>query len=340
MVAPPIEAEAFTRGGGTDTNPPRDIWGCTMKNRIARAWSRAYDRPLLLATVTMICWAGNFIAGRGAYEDVPPVTLAMLRWAGAFLVLLPFAWPHLKKDMAAIRTHWRAMLVLSFFGITCFNTLAYTGLQYTVAVNALLFQSSMPIIIAILTFTLFRERPTLYQVLGVAVSLFGVLLVVVRGDLEVLRALSLNRGDIWTLVAFLTWGIYTVLLRYKPDIHWLSFLAATFLIGLLLLVPFWIAEMASGREVVWNWRAGTAIFYVALFPSVIAYACYNRAIELAGGNRIAPLFHLVPVIGSLMAVAILGEALRFYHIVGFAVVMAGIALTNRRRDTRAARSRG
>jgi drug/metabolite transporter (DMT)-like permease len=311
-----------------------------MKNRIGRAWSWAYDRPLLLATITMICWAGNFIAGRGAYQDVPPVTLAMFRWGGALLVLLPFAWPHLKKDLATIRSHWRIMLVLSFFGITCFNTLAYTGLQYTVAMNAMLFQSSMPIIIAILTFTFFRERPTLYQVLGVAVSLFGVCFVVVRGDLGVLLNLSLNKGDIWTLVAFLTWGIYTILLRYKPDIHWLSFLAATFLIGFVLLSPFWVAEMVSGREIVWSWRGGAAIFYVALFPSVIAYACYNRAIELAGGNRIAPLFHLVPVIGALMAVAILGEQLRFYHIFGFAIVMAGIALTNRRRDARALESRG
>lgn len=309
-----------------------------MKIRIGRSWSRAYDRPMLLATITMVLWAGNFIAGRGAYEDVPPVTLAMCRWGGAFLVLLPFAWPHLKKDLPAILDAWRPMLVLSFFGITCFNTLAYTGLQYTVAVNAMLFQSSVPIIIAILTFTFFRERPTPHQILGVTVSLFGVCLVVVRGDLDVLLALTLNKGDIWTLVAFLTWGIYTVLLRYKPDIHWLSFLAATFLIGLVLLAPFWVAEMASGREIVWSGRGLAAIVYVALFPSVIAYACYNRAIELAGGNRIGPFFHLVPVIGSLMAVAILGEQLRFYHILGFLLVMSGIAIANRRRDSRAARS--
>ncbi|MCB1436825.1 MAG: DMT family transporter [Rhodobiaceae bacterium] len=311
-----------------------------MQNPLGRLWSWAYDRPLLLATITMICWAGNFVAARGVYQDVPPVTLAMFRWGGAFLVLLPFAWPHLKKDMAAIRRHWRPMLAFAFFGITCFNTLAYTGLQYTVAMNAMLFQSSMPIIIAILTFMLFRERPTLFQVLGVAVSLFGVCYVVVRGDLDVLLALSLNKGDIWILIAFVTWGIYTVLLRYKPGIHWLSFLAATFLAGFVILSPFWVAELASGRDIVWSWRAGGAIFYVALFPSVIAYACYNRAIELAGGNRIAPLFHLVPVIGSFMAVAILGEQLRFYHIFGFAVVMSGIALTNRRRDRRAASSQG
>lgn len=302
-----------------------------MMNPVRRAFVWLYQQPTLLALITMLCWAGNFIAARGVRADVPPVTLAVIRWTGALLILLPFAWPHLKRDWPTIRKHWRIMLVLSVFGITCFNTLAYIGLQYTVAMNALLLQSSLPVLIALIVFVGYRETPTLFQVVGVAVSLSGVVYVIVQGDFAVLRTLDLNRGDLWLLAAFLAWAIYTALLRERPPIHWLSFLAATFLAGTLVLFPFWVMELARGRSVNPSWAAAAAIFYVTLFPAVIAYTCFNRAVQLAGANRIAPFFHLVPVLGSVLAILILGERIELYHALGFALVMSGIAIASRRR---------
>lgn len=297
---------------------------------LRRAWNWLYGQPYLLATITMAFWAANFIVGRGVRADVPPVTLALIRWTGAFLVLLPFAWPYLRADLPVMLRRWRMMLALSVIGISCFNTFAYTGLQYTTAMNGLLLQSSAPILIALFVFLIYRERLNLFQALGIAVSLGGVVYIVVGGDFALLRGLEVNVGDLWVLAGFITWGIYTALLRDRPVIHWLSFLAATFFLGGLALVPFWLWEIASGRVLHFTWTALAGGVYVALFPSVIAYMCYNRAVELVGANAIGPFFHLIPVIGSLMAIVALGERIELFHLIGFAVVMAGIALASRR----------
>ncbi|MDP2619570.1 MAG: DMT family transporter [Hyphomicrobiales bacterium] len=302
-----------------------------MTDPVRRAFVWSYQQPTLLALITMLCWAGNFIAARGVRADVPPITLAMIRWVGAFVVLLPFAWPHLKRDLPTILRRWRIMLVLSVIGIACFNTFAYIGLQYTVAMNAVLLQSSMPVLIALVVFATYRETPTLFQVIGVAVSLTGVIYVVVRGDPAVLLTLDLNRGDLWLLAAMFSWAAYTAWLRESPQIHWLSFLVATFFIGCLVLSPFWAMELAAGRTVNPTWAAAAASLYMVLFPAVIAYTCYNRAVQLAGANWVAPFFHLIPVLGSILAILILGERIQFYHALGFVLVMSGIAIASRRK---------
>jgi len=304
-----------------------------MTDPVRRAFVWSYQQPTLLALITMLCWAGNFIAARGVRADVPPITLAMIRWVGAFVVLLPFAWPHLKRDLPTILRRWRIMLVLSVIGIACFNTFAYIGLQYTVAMNAVLLQSSMPVLIALVVFATYRETPTLFQVIGVAVSLTGVIYVVVRGDPAVLLTLDLNRGDLWLLAAMFSWAAYTAWLRESPQIHWLSFLVATFFIGCLVLSPFWAMELAAGRTVNPTWAAAAASLYMVLFPAVIAYTCYNRAVQLAGANWVAPFFHLIPVLGSILAILILGERIQFYHALGFVLVMSGIAIASRRKTS-------
>lgn len=306
---------------------------------LRRAWTWLYGQPYLLATITMTFWAANFIVGRGVRGDVPPVTLAMVRWYGAFLVVAPFAWRYLKADLPAMLRGWKMLVMLSVIGITCFNTFAYTGLQYSTAMNGLLLQSSLPIMIAVFVFAIYRERLNLFQALGIALSLAGVVYVIVHGDITRLLTLSFNIGDLWMLAGFLTWALYTALLRERPNIHWLSFLAVTFLIGVLVLTPFGAWELASGRVVNFTWTSVGGMIYVALFPSVIAYICYNRAVELAGANAIGPLFHLIPVLGSFMAIAVLGERLELYHLIGFVVVMAGIWLASRKPARRKAEKR-
>jgi len=305
-----------------------------MTHPVRRAFSWSYQQPTLLAVITMLCWAGNFVAARGVHADVPPVTLSVIRWAGALAILLPFAWAHLKRDLPTLLVHWRIMLVLSILGITCFNTFAYVGLQYTVAMNGILLQSAMPVLIALIVFATYREMPTLFQVIGVSVSLIGVIYVIVQGDLAVLLTLDVNIGDLWLLAAMIAWAAYTALLRERPPIHWLSFTAATMVLGILVLSPFWIWELARGRTVNPTWAAAAASFYLVLFPSVVAYICYNRAVQLAGANWVAPFFHLIPVLGSVLAILILGERIQFYHALGFVLVMSGIGIASRGTATK------
>jgi drug/metabolite transporter (DMT)-like permease len=184
-----------------------------------------FDRPYLLLSLTSLFWAGNTVLGRFIAGHIPPITLAFIRWSGAFLILLPFAALHLLRDWPTIRRHWVLMTVLALTGFSAFNTMAYYGLQYTTAINGLLLQSIGPLFVALWTFALFRDRLTPRQAGGICVSLTGVLVIICRGSFAVLTQIAFNRGDLWFLIALAIYGFYTAWLRKRPPMHPLSFLA-------------------------------------------------------------------------------------------------------------------
>lgn len=291
---------------------------------------RVFDLPYLLLTLTMLFWSGNFIVGRAVNTAVPPIALAFWRWFGASTIVLLAGWRHVRRDWPTIQRSWRLMLVLAILGIASFNTLVYVGLHYTTAINGLLMQSTMPVLIVALSYGLFRERITPTQTLGVVLSLGGVLTIIGRGDVGVLAALSLNIGDVLILIAVLLYAGYSTLLRKRPALHPLSFLAATFVPGTLVIAPLYAAESALGHPMTIDWITLLAIGYVAVFPSILAYLCFNRGVELIGANRAGLFIHLLPVFGSLMAIAFLGETLRWFHAIGIGLIVGGIVLATRR----------
>lgn len=293
---------------------------------------RLYDLPYLLLTLTALFWSGNFVLGRAVHETVPPVGLAFWRWLGAFLLLLPLAWSPLQRDWPTLRQHWRAVLLLAVLGVAAFNTLVYIGLQHTVALNALLLQSTMPVLIVLMSFLLFRETVSRRQTLGIVVSLSGVFAIVSRGDPSRLAELAFNRGDLLIFTAVICYAAYSVLLRLRPKVHPLSFLAVTFALGALLLLPLYGWEsLHLHRPMPLTVTALAAIGYVALFPSVLAYFCFNRGVELVGANRAGLFIHLMPVFGSLMAIVFLGERFQLFHGLGILLILTGIVLATRRR---------
>lgn len=289
-----------------------------------------WRQPYLLLVLTTLFWSGNFVLGRAVRDAVPPVALAFWRWAGGFLIVLPFAWPFLARDLAVFRRHWRIVLLLSALGVASFNTLVYLGLGRTTAINGLLIQSVMPLAIIAASFLLFGERINVWQALGLALSLAGITAIVARGDLATLAALDLNPGDLLIFLAIVAYGLYTTLLRRRPLVHPLSFLAVTFALGALMLAPLHLFEHLTTRQLSFNATSLGATAYVALFPSVLAYLCYNRGVELIGANRAGQFVHLMPVFGSLMAVAFLGESFRLFHAIGIALIFGGIVLAARK----------
>ena len=291
--------------------------------------SRAWQAPYLLLTLAALFWSGNFVIGRAVHAEIPPVALAFWRWAVAFLIVLGPALPHLRRDAARLRHHWRGLMVLSAFGVAGFNTMIYLGLQSTTALNALLLQSAMPLMILLWSLLLFAEPPRPAQLAGLFLSLLGVGAIVTRGEPAVLANLRLDAGDAWVLAAVLSYALYSALLRRRPDVHPLSFLAVTFGIGAVLLAPFTLVEHLGGRPLHPDAASLLAIAYVALFPSVLAYFSYNRGVELLGANRAGPFFHLMPVFGSLLAVLFLGEAFRLFHLAGIVLIAAGLGLAAR-----------
>jgi len=288
------------------------------------------NQPYLLLSITALCWAGNAIVGRLAAGHIPPVTLSFLRWSIAFLIILPFAWKHLVRDWGAIRARIGTMIVLSVTGIGAFNTLQYWALEHTQALNTLLLQSAGPLFIAVWSLILLGVRLTLAQAAGIALSLTGVLAILLHGDPTALASITFNKGDIIFTVALAIFGLYSVLSLKRPNIHGLSFVGFTFGCGAACLVPLWIWELFARPVMQLDTANLLTVFYVAVFPSTLAYLCFNRGVQLIGANRAAPFFHVVPVFGSAMAIVFLGERPQLFHIIGFALVLTGVFVASRK----------
>src|SRR3984893_13129360 len=287
------------------------------------------NQPYLLLSITALCWAGNAIVGRLAAGHIPPVTLSFLRWTLAFLIILPFAWKHLKRDWAAIRSRLGIMIVLSITGIGAFNTLQYWVLEHTQALHTLLLQSAGPLFVAVWSLILLGVRLTLAQAGGIVLSLTGVLVILLHGDLTTLKSIGFNKAGIIFSVALVIFGLYSVLSLKRPKIHGLSFVGFTFGAGAVCLLPLWIWELATRPVMQLDTANLLSLFYVAVFPSTLAYLCFNRGVQLIGANRAAPFFHMVPVFGSAMAIAFLGERPQAFHIIGFALVLTGVFVASR-----------
>src|SRR5271155_2186194 len=289
-----------------------------------------FEQPYLLLSLTSLFWGGNTVLGRFLVGHVPPITLSFIRWSGAFLILLPFAVRPLARDWPAIRGHWGLMTLLALTGFSAYNTMAYYGLQYTTAINGLLLQSIGPLFVAIWTFALFADRLKLRQAGGICISLTGVLVLICHGILATLLAIGFNRGDVWFVIALSIYGFYTAMLRKRPAIHPISFLAVGMGLGAALLVPAVLLEIAGGQLMVFDGVSIASFAYICIFPSLLGYLFLNRGIELIGANRAAPFMHLSPVFGSVMAVVLLGERFELYQAIGYALVFAGITIATRK----------
>lgn len=289
-----------------------------------RVWNSAW--PLLI--LANLFWAANIVLGRGVAGVVPPIALAYWRWTGAFLVAVGFAWSRLRNDLPILRHHWRMMLLLSATGIATYNTMSYIGLTSTTALNVLLLQSAGPLIIIVWAFVLFGELPTARQAGGVLLSLVGVAVIAAHGSLVDLLHLQVNAGDVWILAAMLIYGIYAAVFRRRPAVHPMSFLVATMGIGSVMILPFYLWELAQGARIVSTPSAWLALAYIAVFPSFIAYLFFNRGIELIGATLAGQSWHLMPVFGSILAVLLLGEQFYLYHGIGIAMIAGGIVLAS------------
>jgi drug/metabolite transporter (DMT)-like permease len=287
------------------------------------------NQPYLLLSLTSLFWAGNIVLARYVAGHVPPMTLSCIRWIGVFLILLPFAWPHLRADWPVLRRRLPLLVMLSATGFALNNALSYWALQYTEALNALMIQSSGPLFVALWSLLLFGVRLTPAQFAGIALSLGGVLTILLHGDFSALARIQFNRGDLMFASAVLAFGLYSALMMRRPVTHPLSLIMFTTGCGSLLLVPFSIWEIASGTTLHADPLTWATLTYVVIFPSTLAYLFFNRGIALIGPNRAAPFLHLVPVFGSVMAIVLLGEQPKLFHLIGYVLVLSGVVIASR-----------
>ncbi len=288
------------------------------------------DNPWFLMLLPGLFWAGNAIVARSVTAEVPPIALAFWRWAVAALVVLPIAWPHLARDLPRIRERLPIMLLLTTLGISIFNTFLYIAAHTTTAINIVMLQTAMPIVVVLATFVIFREAVTGRQAAGIVASFAGTLILISRGDPDVLLTLDFKRGDLWMLAAVVCYAAYTALLRLRPPVHGFSFAFVSFALGALLLLPFYVVESLYVGTFPVTANALAALGYVAVFASVLAYMAFNRTVELLGANVAGLCVHLIPVFGIVLAVLLLGESVHPYHGAGIALIAFGLWLATRK----------
>lgn len=294
---------------------------------------RLHANPYLLLTLANLFWAGNWVVGRAFREDVPPLALSFWRWTIALILILPFAWPHLRRDKPALIAAWPWLLLFGAIGTSGYNALAYIGLQHTTAINGLLLNSFVPIMIVSLSWMLLGRKLGLREATGIVISLTGVLAIVVRGNPSALLGLALNVGDLWVLGSVVAWSAYTLLLPHRPNVHPLSFLAAITVVGLLVLAPVYAWEISTGRHIVLNPASLLGIAYTGIFPAFLGYIFWNRGVAEVGPSRAGLFMHLIPAFGILLSIAFLDEQPRFYHLMGIGLIFSGIWLNAHHRKS-------
>ena len=286
--------------------------------------------PYLLLTLTPFFWACNWIIGRGLATSIPPMAMTFYRWFFALLMLAPFAWPHVRREWPIVWKNRRIMLLLGVVGVGSHNALAYLGLNYTTAMNGVILNSFIPVMIIALSWVVLHQRLAPVQLMGVAVSLTGVLSILSQGSLANLATLQVNRGDLFVMLSMLLWSIYTICLRWKPaGLNMLTFLFVIALVGDMVILPFYLVESAMGATMTFTPTSIAALLCVALFSSVLAYIFWNRGVEQVGASVAGLFVHLMPVFGTILAWLFLGERLYAYHVVGIALILGGIYVTSR-----------
>lgn len=292
-------------------------------------------RTAFFLTLPPLLWAGNAVVGRLVHGLVPPVTLNLLRWLIAALILLPLA-PWLLRRGSGLLQNWRRFALLGLLGVGCYNALQYMALKTSTPLNVTLVASSMPLWMLALGTLFFGARVTLAQVLGALLSMAGVLVVLSRGSWAHVLELRLVAGDLYMLAATLAWAWYSWLLsrRAEPEklrADWAAFLLAQVLYGLVWSSAFTAAEWTlTDAHIQWGWPLAAALLYVAVGPAVLAYRSWGLGIERAGPALAGFFSNLTPLFAAVLSAAFLGELPRLYHALAFGLIVAGIVVSSRR----------
>jgi len=291
-----------------------------------------------------VFWAGNAIVGRLVVGVIPPLAFNFGRWAIAFLILLPFCYRELKD----ISFCWRSFLrffVLGFLGIASYNALQYMALVSSSPINVTLVASSIPVFMLLVGRFVYGVHFRLVALMGVLLSVLGVLVVISRGDLFALLALELVVGDLLMLVAALSWTFYSwMLARPDPQLsmvekirsHWVAFLAIQIGFGaissfIFAVIDWWLSLDAWTYKLEWGPTLIAALVYVAIFPGIVAFRAWGLAVQRVGPSFAGVVVNLTPLLAALFSAVFLNEKPELYHGLAFLLIVIGIAVFQRAR---------
>jgi drug/metabolite transporter (DMT)-like permease len=292
--------------------------------------------PVLALSLSSLFWAGNFTVGRALRDDIDAVALNHWRWSIAALILLPFSIPALRMQMPLIFKHWKLLVSLSITGVVAFHISVYHALQTTTAINALLFLSICPVLILFGSRLVFKETLRIVQVIGVSVSLAGVIVLLTHGEPERLILLQFNPGDLWMLLAILLWSAYSVMLKTKPDeLSQTVLLASIVVFGVVMMTPIYLFYGYGNPGFSMSGQVFFGLLYIGIFASVLAYYFWNYGVSKLGPNRAGSYLHLMPLFGAVLSILFLEEGIQPYHLFGAVFIASGImmSMSHRRKHS-------
>jgi len=293
-------------------------------------------KAYLMLTFCAFFWSGNFIVGKFAtLYEVPPLTLNFFRWLIIWIILIPFTFRDVLKNIRIIKKNFYSILLMSITSISVFNSVVYYSLNFTQVLNGALMISIIPILIVFISFIFKTEKINFSQILGLVLSITGVVIIITRLDVAKLINLDLNKGDLWLLVAMLSWAIYSTMLRtHNIGLKYLSFMTVIVSIGLIFLFPQFLFELKSHQVFKFNTPVILITSYVVFFAGIGSYILWNKAVVIVGPNKAGIFLHLMPVFSSFMAIFLLNEKLMKFHIIGAIVIIIGIYLSSKKSLSR------
>ena len=286
----------------------------------------------LLLIFTTIFWSGNFIVGKAAsLYQIPPFSLNFYRWFFAGLILLPFTFKELINKKNYIFKNIGFFIILGISSITIFNSIVYYSLYYTQVISGVLMISTIPVWIIFIASILRIEKTNAFQIIGVGLSLIGVIFIITKADLNLIKNLDFNKGDLSMIVAMFAWAVYSALLKKKKyEISQLALLQVVIILGLIFLIPIYFIEMNLGHIIVLELPFYLTLSYVVIFPGLLAFFFWIKGISIIGANRAGVFLHLMPIFGAIMAMIIFDEKFMYYHLLGAIFILAGITLSNKK----------
>ena len=284
---------------------------------------------LVLAT---LFWAGNFVVGKIAFiENVPPFSLTFFRWLLVWLILIPFTYKEFFKLRRVILDNFLLLLLLGLTSVGLFNSFIYNALNFTQVINASLFNAVIPVAIILFGLLFKLEKTNKYQILGLFISILGILSIITKLDLNILLTLSFNKGDILMIGAVITWGIYSAFLKKRKfEVSLLTLVHILCTFGLVTLIPQFLFEFSQGKTIIINDHLIYSLIYLAIFPSIGSYYCWAGAVSIIGANRAGIFLSLIPLFSTILAMIFFDEKFLFFHFIGSVLIILGLLLSNKK----------
>ena len=291
-------------------------------------------KAYLMLILCAFFWSGNFIVGKfSTLYEIPPLTLNFFRWLIVWIILIPFTFMDILKNIKIIKKNFYPILLMSITSISVFNSVVYYSLNFTQVLNGALMISIIPVLIVFISYIFNTEKINFFQIFGLLLSITGVATIVTRLDFAKLINLDINKGDLWLLVAMLSWAIYSTMLRtHKTGLKYLSFMSVIVSIGLIFLFPQFLFELNNHQVIKFNIPFILITSYVVLFAGLGSYILWNKAVVIVGPNKAGIFLHLMPVFTSFMAIFLLNEKLMNFHIIGASIIIVGIYLSSKNHN--------